>query len=293
MPLPHDTPLCRYSSVNICDPVAPPYRVPPAVAKPNALPPPVVPQCVGVNIHFTGQPTQDLEGLARGGFGWIRMDFLWDAIEKTKGVYDFSAYDSLLAGLTARHIKPLFILDYGNDLYEKGRPRTPEARAAFARFAAAAVRHFRGKTILWEIWNEPNGGFWLPKANVQEYGALALETARRSRPPTRMRRSSRRARRACRWTSWSPCSSRGCSTRLTPFRSIPTAAAARRRRPTIIRRCAADPALRARAKTSRWSPRSGATPRSTSRSSSRRSTWPGVAVQSGGGRPPEHLVRLA
>ncbi|MBV9851126.1 MAG: cellulase family glycosylhydrolase [Armatimonadetes bacterium] len=147
-------------------------------AKPSALPPPVVPQCVGVNIHFTGQPKRDLDGLARGGFGWIRMDFAWDAIEKTKGVYDFSAYDSLLAGLTARHIKPLFILDYGNDLYQKGSPRTPEARAAFARFAAAAARHYRGKTILWEIWNEPNGGFWQPQANVQEYGALAMATVK-------------------------------------------------------------------------------------------------------------------
>ena len=150
----------------------------PALAKPNALPPPVVPQCVGVNIHFTGQPKQDLDGLARGGFGWVRMDFFWSDIEKVKGVYDFSAYDSLLTGLTARHIKPLFILDYGNDLYEKGSPSTHEARAAFARFAAAAANHYRGKTILWELWNEPNGGFWKPQSDVAAYGALALATAR-------------------------------------------------------------------------------------------------------------------
>ena len=56
----------------------------PASARPNALPPPVVPQCVGVNIHFTGQPKLDLDGLARGGFGWVRMDFFWSDIEKTK-----------------------------------------------------------------------------------------------------------------------------------------------------------------------------------------------------------------
>ena len=150
----------------------------PSEADPKALPPPVVPQCVGVNIHITGQPKQDLDGLAHGGFGWIRMDFAWDTVEKTKGVYDFSAYDSLLTGLTVRHIKPLFILDYGNDLYQKGAPRTPEARSAFTRFAAAAVRHYHGKTIIWEIWNEPNGSFWQPQANVEEYGTLALETAR-------------------------------------------------------------------------------------------------------------------
>lgn len=146
--------------------------------RPDALPPPTVPQCVGVNIHFTGAPTRDLDGIKQGGFGWIRMDFAWHDIEKVKGQYDFSAYDTLVAGLAARHIQPLFILDYGNDLYQAGSPRSPEARAAFARFTAASVAHYRGKPILWEIWNEPNIGFWQPKANVAEYGQLALETAK-------------------------------------------------------------------------------------------------------------------
>lgn len=144
----------------------------------DSLPPPTVPQCVGVNIHFTGAPSQDLDGLARGGFGWVRMDFAWDGIEKVKGQYDFSAYDALVAGLASRNIRPLFILDYGNDLYQTGAPRLPESRAAFARFAAAAVTHYKGQPILWEIWNEPNGGFWKPQANAAEYGRLALETAR-------------------------------------------------------------------------------------------------------------------
>lgn len=147
-------------------------------AQPDALPPPVVPQCVGVNIHFAGAPARDLDGLAAGGFGWIRMDFAWSAIEKVRGQYDFAAYDTLVAGLAARHIRPLFILDYGNDLYQAGAPRSSEARAAFARFAAASVTHFKGKPILWEIWNEPNIGFWKPLPNVAEYGWLALETAR-------------------------------------------------------------------------------------------------------------------
>ncbi|MDQ2798009.1 MAG: cellulase family glycosylhydrolase [Armatimonadota bacterium] len=149
-----------------------------SAARPDALPPPIIPQCVGVNIHFTGAPARDLDGLQSGGFGWVRMDFVWDAIEKVKGQYDFSAYDTLVAGLAERHIKPLFILDYGNDLYQKQAPRSPEARAAFARFAAAAVTHYKGKPILWEIWNEPNGGFWPPRANVLEYRQLAFETAR-------------------------------------------------------------------------------------------------------------------
>ena len=104
------------------------------------LPPPVVPQRVGMNIHLIGAPVRDLDGLASGGFDWVRMDFIWEAVEKAKGRYDFSAYDQLL----------------------DGAPRSPEALTAFARFAAAA--HYKGKPILREIWNEPNGGFWKPSA---------------------------------------------------------------------------------------------------------------------------------
>ena len=32
--------------------------------------------------------------------------------------------------------------------------------------------------MLWEIWNEPNGNFWSPKPDAQQYTALALATAR-------------------------------------------------------------------------------------------------------------------
>lgn len=148
-------------------------------ARPSALPPPGrMPDGVGVNIHFRGAPARDLDGIQRAGFRWIRMDFVWDYIEKTQGVYDFTDYDTLVAGLRSRHIRPLFILDYGNKLYQEGAPRSPQARAAFARFAAAAADHYRGQSIIWEIWNEPNIGFWQPQPNADEYAALAFETAR-------------------------------------------------------------------------------------------------------------------
>ena len=34
---------------------------------------------------------------------------------------------------------------------------TPECIAAFGKFAAAAVEHFKGHNIIWECLNEPNG----------------------------------------------------------------------------------------------------------------------------------------
>lgn len=144
----------------------------------STFPPPIVPDGFGVNIHFTGAPKQDLDGLAKLGVRWIRMDFFWAGIEKTRGVYDFTAYDTLTSALAARHIRPIYILDYENSLYEQGSPSTPEARAAFARFAAAAATHFAHAGVVWEIWNEPNIGFWKPTPNVNDYAAMAVETAK-------------------------------------------------------------------------------------------------------------------
>ncbi len=145
----------------------------------TALPSAVVPDGFGVNIHFTDARPGELEMLAAAGFRWVRMDLIWSGTEKRAGEYDFSAYDRLLAALEVRKIRALFILDYGNALYEAESAVTTEAgRRAFSRWAGAAAFHFRGHGILWEIWNEPNGGFWKPKANVDDYAALALAAAK-------------------------------------------------------------------------------------------------------------------
>jgi hypothetical protein len=142
------------------------------------LPERVVPEPFGVEIHFTRASQNELDFLAAGGFRWVRMDMFWHTIETVPGRYDFSAYDVLVREMTRRGIRIVFILDYGNLLYDHGFPPTsPGGRAAFARFAAAAARRYRGKGILWEIWNEPNlDHFWTPEANAHDYGTLALQT---------------------------------------------------------------------------------------------------------------------
>jgi hypothetical protein len=150
-----------------------------------ALPSPAVPDALGVNIHFTDARPGEMKMLAEGGFKWVRMDLTWSGTERERGKYDFSAYDRLMQSLDGHKIKPLFILDYGNPIYSPGefpftdRINTPEVREAFARWAAAAVSHFKGRGILWEMWNEPNHpGFWKPQPNAQDYIQLAQATAR-------------------------------------------------------------------------------------------------------------------
>jgi polysaccharide biosynthesis protein PslG len=158
------------------------------------LPPLVLPQGVGVNIHFVRGHEQDLDLIRNAGFKFIRMDFGWASIERRRGEYDFSAYDELTTNLEERGLRALYILDYSNPLYEDEQltknpinggeerntasPQHPESVAAFARWAAAAAKHFQSRGVIWEIWNEPNIFFWRPKPDVAQYNALALATAK-------------------------------------------------------------------------------------------------------------------
>jgi polysaccharide biosynthesis protein PslG len=140
------------------------------------IPEQVIPQGVGVNIHFVTGQEKDLDLIAAAGFRFIRMDFTWAGIEKQKGVYDWSQYDQLMANLDRRGIHAMFILDYSNPLYEQNNasPQHPESVAAFAKWAAAAAGHYNGRHVIWEIWNEPNIGFWVPKPDAQQYAQLAV-----------------------------------------------------------------------------------------------------------------------
>lgn len=175
---------------------APPAPAPaptPPVEQPNPEnPPPTEPPLFGPTGSFTSNlgicigysimPETTWDLLADGGYKVVRFDFVWASVEKTPGVYNFAGeqnYDAMVDSLTRRNIKIVFILDYGNPLYDGGyAPYTQQGRDAFARFAAAAVTRYKGKNIVWEIWNEPNEpGFWRMAPGVTEpisslYGQL-------------------------------------------------------------------------------------------------------------------------
>ena len=174
-----------------------------------SLPEPGTLDGLGVNIHFTEPQPGELEMIRAAGFRWVRMDFTWAATEPEPGRCDFSKYDSLVAALEKAGLRAYFILDSGHPKYARpaapgaagdthpftSRAGTQEFRDAFEKWAVAAVGHFKGRGIVWELWNEPNiAGFWKPKPDVQQYIALAktasaalekagLRSASRTFPP--------------------------------------------------------------------------------------------------------------
>jgi hypothetical protein len=142
-----------------------------AVTYGATIPGPTVGDGLGVNIHFTGDQTRDLDMIRDAGFNFVRMDFSWTATERVKGVYDFSEYDKLVDGLSRRGLRALFILDYGNPLYDPADVTSDRGRQAFAAWAATAARRYRNKGIIWEIWNEPDG-FWKEQPSLIPYMKL-------------------------------------------------------------------------------------------------------------------------
>ncbi len=137
---------------------------------------------LGVNIHFT-RDDRGLDAARSAGFTWVRMDLLWAQIETEPGYYDFLEYDGLLADLEARGMRALLILDYGNALHTGGAtmpPVTSAAIQAFGDFAETAARHFAGRGVRYEIWNEPNNDiFWPPEPDADQYAALVADATER------------------------------------------------------------------------------------------------------------------
>jgi hypothetical protein len=124
----------------------------------------------GINTAFRPQ-TPDLEArlkaMQEAGMKWGRQDFTWKTIERTKGEYSWEPYDGLV-----KQCHDHGLLIFGNLAYEPAfhDPRTPEGVQAYAALARAAAERYRGKVDYWQIWNEPNGGFW--KGTPEQYAAL-------------------------------------------------------------------------------------------------------------------------
>ena len=105
----------------------------------------------GVSLQ---QLPAQVELASAAGARIIRIDLHWNLTEPHPGVYDWGWYDSFLPAFWAGGMRMLFILDYANSNYNGfGSPSTPEAFAAFGRWAKAAATHFKGKDVIWEVYN--------------------------------------------------------------------------------------------------------------------------------------------
>jgi len=135
----------------------------------------IIPHPIGVNVHFLAPAQGEMEMLKNMSVTYIRMDFIWAEVERSKGQYNFQNYDIFMSNCFKYGLIPYMIFDYTNEFYDQNlSPYTDEGREGFANFALAAVTRYKGKNVIWEIYNEPNlNQFWKPAKNVTNYCKLA------------------------------------------------------------------------------------------------------------------------
>lgn len=116
----------------------------------------------GMMTHFAQNWDVDLVPLvARAGVKTIRDELYWGQVEEKKGVYTFrDQFQKYMAAAKANAIDPLIVLSFANGNYDGGdTPHTPEAYAAYTRYAQAVLKQFGPQIKSVEIWNEYNGSF--------------------------------------------------------------------------------------------------------------------------------------
>jgi polysaccharide biosynthesis protein PslG len=133
-----------------------------------------VPNSIGITVHtFTDT---NLDRAAQAGFGIVRMDLEWAAVEEIKGQYNWSDYDTIVNRLEARGLRPMFILDFNNPLYGKGHMDgidTAQERTGFQNFAVAAVKRYQQRiNPIWEMYNEPNRPTFWSNPSAEAYVKL-------------------------------------------------------------------------------------------------------------------------
>lgn len=136
---------------------------------------------VGVCTHFSqgkGLLPLNLSLIRQAGITSIRDEATWRTLERRQGQFDVPReYDAYVEAAVEAGLEPLIILDYGNPHYDGGdKPRSPEARRAFALYAEFLVSRYRGKVKRWEVWNEWDisiGG--TTPGTAQDYVALLRE----------------------------------------------------------------------------------------------------------------------
>lgn len=119
---------------------------------------------VGMNNHFAQQKgilEINMDLMSKAGVSWIRDEYSWTSVEKSKGVYTFPAHlDNYVNAAKAKGMKVLLCLEYGNPMYDGGgAPYTEIGRLAYANYVKAVIEHLRGKVDAVEIWNEWSGNF--------------------------------------------------------------------------------------------------------------------------------------
>ena len=98
-------------------------------------PDPVVPNGYGVQLKGECDSAEHLDRVKELGVKWVRRGFLWNAVEQTKGVYEFTNFDRFVKDCQSRGLRIVGVVALQNKNY--GHPKDEPGRSAFVKYAAA------------------------------------------------------------------------------------------------------------------------------------------------------------
>ncbi len=132
--------------------------------------------------------SERIAAIERMGFGGTRLAFEWGQLEPVRGVYDWAEQDRIIAQLEAVGIGTYGMIGYSPEWARPANTRqthrpivdgsAARGDTAFAVFAAATARRYRGRIDRWEVWNEPNIlHFWVHLRGSRNLGPDPLDYA--------------------------------------------------------------------------------------------------------------------
>lgn len=152
----------------------------------------------GIHV-IDGSKTAELDRMQQAGANVIRTNFLWSAVQPTRGSeFRWHRYDALVTDATARGLPllPILIGSPGFAAEEEAYPpKSKKDLRAFRDFTAAVVNrygrdgdfwHEPGSESLpyrplkeWQVWNEPNlRHFWDENPEGHEYAEFLKLTSK-------------------------------------------------------------------------------------------------------------------
>lgn len=157
-----------------------------------AAPPKLVKGKLGFGVSYgdtltwrtDAQLAQALDDAISLGAAWIRVDLSWNDIQPdSPDKYLWQRFDRVAAAAQDRALNVLATIAYTPKWARvpgctTGPQCAPTSSAAFAQFALAAAKRYAPMGVhTWEVWNEPNDGFWAPRPDPQAYTTLLKSTA--------------------------------------------------------------------------------------------------------------------
>jgi hypothetical protein len=133
----------------------------------------------GFNVQlwgFSADGMNQTEGLVKqAGFGWIKHQIEWDAVETAPGVYDWSQLDAIVSSANTNGLKVMFSVQHAPTFYRTATSGlTPGDPNTYKNFMQALAGRFAGKVQAYEIWNEQNLAREMGDGNVDPSNYLPL-----------------------------------------------------------------------------------------------------------------------